>query len=211
MRSCRRRFRDSATPAAFRSGCRIAAAGRSSFSTRICRSSSPRAAQASGAGGSRFTVLRRRSADLRRGGSRQGVETGRGRRRRLSDAAGLSRRPLSEPVQPLRPAVARVPAGGRGGAPERRGHPKLLRAEQQGHDGSALGARHHAKHQRPGVHQPLQSLSRRAGHRRRRARLQFRTGDGRARGSGAERFCRRRWATTGPTSRIRRSKLRGPR
>ena len=92
-----------------------------------------------------------------------------------------------------------------------RGHPKLLRAEQRGHDGSALGARHHAKHQRPGVHEPFQSLSRRAGHRRRRARLQFRPGDGRARGGGAKRSCRPRWATTGRISHTRRGERRGPR
>ena len=64
-------------------------------------------------------VLRRRAADLRRRRSRQGAEAGRGRRRCLSDAAGLPRRTLSEPVQPLRPAVARVPPGGRRRAPER--------------------------------------------------------------------------------------------
>ena len=50
-------------------------------------------------------------------------------RRCLPDAAGVSRWTLSESVQPLRPSMARVPASGRGGAQERRGHPKLLRAE----------------------------------------------------------------------------------
>ncbi len=85
---------------------------------------------ASGAGRSRFTVHRLRPTNLRRCGSRQSIEAGSCRSGRVPNAASLSGRPLSEPVQPLRPAVACVSAGGRGRAQERSGHPKLLCAEQ---------------------------------------------------------------------------------
>ncbi len=54
-------------------------------------------------GGGAAAVCRRRS--------RQGAEAGHRDRRRLSDDAGIPRRPLRQPVQPVRPAVARVPPG----------------------------------------------------------------------------------------------------
>ena len=139
---------------------------------------------ASGASRSGFTILRRRAATLRRCGPRQGTEAGGGCRRRVSNAASLSRRPVSEPVQPLRPPVAGVSPSGRGGAPERSGYPQILRAEQRRRHGSALVARHDAQHQRSGIHQPLQSLPGGAGDRRCRAGLQFGTSHGRARRSG---------------------------
>ena len=66
-----------------------------------------------------IAVQRRDPADIRRGRSRQGAQAGRRARRRLSDDAGVSRRAVRQPVQPLRPAVARVPPG-RGRRAQRR-------------------------------------------------------------------------------------------
>ena len=200
----------SARRAASRSGCRIAAADRSSSSTRICRSSWPRP-QASGAGGRRVTVHRCRAADLRRRRSRQGAEAGRGARRRLPDAAGVSRRALSEPVQPLRPAVARVPAGRRRGAPERRGHRAVLRAQQRRHDGAAVGARRRTR-SISGPSTPTASTS----IARRRSPAAPRPATARARRwprskRWPKKSCRPRSATTGPTSRTRRGRRPGPR
>ena len=74
-----------------------------------------RRAQAAGAGRRDVAVHGGGAAALRRRRSRQGAEAGRRARRRLPDDAGVSRRPLRQPVQPLRPAVARVPAGRRRG------------------------------------------------------------------------------------------------
>ena len=71
------------------------------------------------------------AAALRRRRSRQGAEAGRRARRRLPDDAGVPRRPLRQPVQPLRPAVARVPAGRRRRARQPDEHRPVLRAQQR--------------------------------------------------------------------------------
>jgi hypothetical protein len=60
-------------------------------------------------------VLGQRAADVRRRRPGQGAQPGRGARRRLPDDADVSRRAVRQPVQPLRPSVARLPAGGRRG------------------------------------------------------------------------------------------------
>ena len=138
--SCRRRFPVSAARAASRCGCRIAAAARSSSSNEQSADVPRRRAEAARARRRR----RRRSppavpqlyADVDRD---KVAAAGRRARRRLSDDAGVSRRAVREPVQPVRPAVARVPAGrGRRPAHARADRP-VLRPQQRGHDGAALG------------------------------------------------------------------------
>ena len=66
----------------------------------------------------------------------------------------------------------------------------VLRAQQRRPDGADVVAADDAPDLRAAVHQPLQRLPRRAGHRRRRARLQLGPGARRARGGGARRRCR---------------------
>ncbi len=94
------------------------------------------------------SVPRRGAAGLRRRRSRQGAEAGGRHRRRLPDAAGVSRRHLRQPVQPLRPAVARLSAVGAGAAGGARKHQRILRAQQRRRHGAALRARHGAAHRR---------------------------------------------------------------
>ena len=65
-----------------------------------------------GAYGSRLTVLRLCATNLRGCGLGQGAEARGGSGRCLSDTASLPWLPLSQLVQPLRPAVACVPPGG---------------------------------------------------------------------------------------------------
>ena len=86
--------------------------------------------------------------------------------RRLPDAAGLPRRPLREPVQPLRPPVARLPAGGGGRPPDAGGHRALLRPQQRRGHAAALDRRcMSAARLRSGVHAALQPVPRRPDHR----------------------------------------------
>ncbi len=70
-------------------------------------------AQAAGAGRRDVAVHGARAAGLCRRRSRQGAAPGRRARRCLSDDADVPGRAVREPVQPVRTAVARVPAGGR--------------------------------------------------------------------------------------------------
>ncbi len=63
-------------------------------------------------------------------------------------------------------------------------HRPVLRPQLERRHGAAVGPDHDPPHLRAGVHQPLQPVPRRAGDRGRRARLQLRAGDGRARGGG---------------------------
>ncbi len=135
---------------------------------------------------------------------KQGVAVG----RRLPDAPGLPRRRLREPVQPLRPAVAGLPAG-RGRGPRRaRRHRPLLRAQQRRRDGAALDPRDargassgpstrsastsSARRRSPGSPRPATAPARRWPRSRRSRR----------------RSCPARWATTGPTCRTRRRRPR---
>ena len=144
-------------------------------------------AQAAGARQRQQRLAAVRAADLRRRRPRQGPQAGRRDQRRLPDAAGVPRRHLRQPVQPLRPPVAGLPAGrGRGPRP-RRGHRPVLRPQQRREDGAALGARDHGQHPGARVHQSLQPLPGRAGHGHPGARLQLGPGDGGARGGRAAR------------------------
>ena len=142
-------------------------------------------APAAGAGRRDVAVHGGRAADLRRRRSRQGAASGRRARRRLSDDADVSRRVVRESVQPLRPAVARVPAGGRRGSHVARADRAVLRAQRRRHDGAAVGAAVDVADVRAAVHEPVQRLPRGADHRRGGAGLQLGAGDGGARGSGA--------------------------
>ena len=98
------------------SGCRIGPAARSSNLDAALQKFLDRGAQAARARRRELAVQRRRAADLRRRRPRQGAEAGHRAHRRLPDAADVPRRAVREPVQPLRPAVARLPAGRRAGA-----------------------------------------------------------------------------------------------
>ena len=157
-----------------------------------CRSSSPRRASGPSwpASTSPFSAaVPQVFADVDRD---KVLQAGRRARRRLPDDADVSRRALREPVQPLRPAVARVPAGrGRRAHQPRAASAQFYVRNNDGADGAAVGAADDAADVRPAVHQPLQRLPRRAGHRRRGARLQLGPGARRARGGRARRRCRR--------------------
>ncbi len=141
-----------------------------------------RGAQAAGARQRRLAVQRDHPAGLRRRRSRQGAQAGGRARRCLSDDAGVPGRTLRQPVQPLRPAVARVPPGGRAGALDAGEHRRLLRAQQRRADGADVVARSQAAGVRPAVHQPVQRLQGGADHRGGGAGLQLRPGAGHARG-----------------------------
>ena len=122
--------------------------------------------------------------DLRRRGPREALEAGRGRGRRLPDPPGLPGRGVREPVQPVRTAVAGLPAG-RGRRPGRaRRHRPLPRAQQRRQHAAALDHRDHPPHLRARVHAALQHLPRRADHRAARARLQLGPGHASARRGG---------------------------
>ena len=132
-----------------------------------------------------LAVQRRGAAGVRRRRSRQGAEGRHRPARRLPDAADLPRRPLRQPVQPLRPAVARLPAGRGRGADQPREHRPVLRPQQRRPDGADVVAADDAPDVRAAVHQPLQRLPGGAGHRHGGARLQLGPGPRRARGGRA--------------------------
>ncbi len=107
---------------------------------------------------------------------RPGDEAGPAVFRGVPDLAGLPGRRLREPVQPLRTAMARVPAGRAAISRQRRQDQRLLRAQRQGrHDAAGL-ANHHSPRLRPRVHQPLQPVPQCADQRHSCARLQLRPG-----------------------------------
>ncbi len=152
---------------------------------------------------------RRGAAGLRRRRPRQGAEAGRADRRRLPDAAGVPRRLVRQPVQPLRPAVARLSCRPR--ARSAREPEDIGQFYVRNNDGNMvpLSALTTIRTTTGPEYTKRFNLYRAAaGHRRGGARLQLGPGARRARGGGARRRCRARWATTGPTSRIRRRRRR---
>ena len=175
-----------------------------------CRSSSPRRAS-----GPSWPASPRRSratvpqvfADVDRD---KVLQAGRRARRRLPDDAGVSRRAVREPVQPLRPAVARVPAGGRRGARDARAaSAQFYVRNDDGADGAAVGAADDAAG-RSARSTPTASTSiarRRSPARRRPATARARRSTRSRRWRG--RRCRARSATTGRTCRTRSSKAVG--
>ena len=209
-RACRRRFPVSARRAASRSGCRTAAAAASTFLDQNVQKfleAARKRPELAGVATSQFSAAV--PAALRRRRSRQGAEAGRRRRRRLSDDAGVSRRAVRQSVQPLRPPVARVPAGGGADARSSRttsGSSTCATTSRSMVPLSTLVTTQ--PDLRAAVHQPVQRVPRRAVAGRRRARLQLRPGARRARGRRAGPRCRPRSATTGRTSRTRRRRRR---
>ena len=169
-RRCRRRFPASAPQGGFSFWLQDRSGGTLEFLNAERAEVPRRGAQAAGAGRRRRrTFTRRGAAAVRRRRSRQGAEAGRRARRRLPDDAGVPRRPVRQPVQPLRPAVARVPAGRRRGAhAARRTSAQFYVRNNDGDDGAAVDARDDRADARAAVHEPLQRLPRRAGHRRAR-------------------------------------------
>jgi preprotein translocase subunit SecF len=102
--------------------------------------------------------------------------------RRLQDAAELPRQRLHQLLQPLRTPVAGLRPG-RGRLPDQhRERRAVLRAQQQGRGGAAVGADLGPQHLRPGIHDALQPLPQRADQRLGGARLQFDAGHAGARG-----------------------------
>ena len=86
-------------------------------------------------------VHRRRPAALRERRPRQSAEAGARAGRRVPDDAGVSRRVVREPVQPVRPAVARLPPGRRRRAKQhRRPSAQFYVRNNDGDDGAAVGA-----------------------------------------------------------------------
>ena len=168
-------------------------------------------AQAPGARRRPELVPGHRAAGLRRRGPRQAAQAGRAGRRRLPDAAGLPRRHLREPVQPLRTAVARLPAGGGGGPARARGHRPLPRAQRRRKHAAAHDRGEPQAHLRAGVHPALQPLSAPP---RSPASPPPATAPGtrwRPSRRWRARCCRGTWVTTGPTSRTRSRRRRaGP-
>jgi multidrug efflux pump len=137
--------------------------------------------EAARAGGRDVAVHGVGAAALCRRRPRQSPETGRRARRRLSDDAGVPRRSVRESVQPLRPSVACLPAGGGRRPPDPVGDLAVLRAQQRRLDGAALDARNHQTGVRAAVHQSIQRLPRRPDQRDRRGGLQLGPGTQRAR------------------------------
>ena len=165
-------------------------------------------AQAPRAGERQRAVPRRGAAGVRRRRPGQGAEAGRRRRRRLPDAAGLPRRPLRQPVQPLRPAVARVPAGRGRGPPHPRGHrPFYVRNGDGDMVPLSTVVSTTARCSAPSTRSASTcSAPRRSPGSRRRA-----TAPGRRWPPWRKwrrRCCRSRWATTGATSPTRRRRPR---
>ena len=82
-----------------------------------------------------------RAADVRQGRPRQGAQAGRRAERRLQDAADLHGRRVRQLLQPLRASSGRCTCRPRASArTQRRQRRPVLRAEQQGRAGAAVGA-----------------------------------------------------------------------
>ena len=183
--SCRRRSPASDPRAASASGCRIDRAASIEYLDQALQKFLAEARKRPELAGVTSPFSAAVAADVRRRRSRQGAQGRHRARRRLPDDADVPGRLLRQPVQPLRPAVARVPAGRGPGA--HRAPTSIGQFYVRNNDGNMVpmsSLQTSAADVRPAVHEPLQRLSRGAGHRRGRARLQLGPGARRARGGG---------------------------
>ena len=106
---------------------------------------------------------RRGAAALRRRRPGQGAEAGRRPRRRLQHAADVPGRRLRQRLQPLRPAVARLPAGRRRVPHDAATTSSASTCATRRRDGAAVDAGHDRAHDvGAGVHAALQPLPLRA-------------------------------------------------
>ncbi len=174
--SCPRPFPAWAPPAASPSGCRTAAAASPSTWPGTSQAFLAAARKRPELHGRHLAVQHQHAPALRRRGPGQGAQAGRAGGRRLPDPAGLPGRALPEPVQPLRPAVAGLPAG-RGRGPHQRGrHRPVPRAQQGRRHGAPFRPGDRPAHPGARVHQPLQPDPRRPGAGPGRPGLQLRPG-----------------------------------
>ncbi len=132
----------------------------------------------------RDALPRQRAAGLPRHRQGQGPQARRAAVGRQHGHRRLPRRRLCQRLQPLRPALQGLRAGGTGVPRPRGRHPHVLRAQCRRRHGAAVHAGDHRQDAGRGVHQPLQPVPRGRDHGAAGGRLQLGAGPRCARGGG---------------------------